>query len=131
YSRTILGSRISLGVGFASVFVGTILGTFLGLISGYVGGWLDLTVNRILDTVMAFPPLVLAMFFLSIFRPSFFTVVLAIGIIITPTTSRIVRGAVLTVRQLQYVEAALALGVSHWRIMFRHVLPNIAAPIIV
>lgn len=131
FSRALLGSQISLGVGFASVFVGTILGTVLGLVSGFKGGWLDLLVSRVLDVVIAFPPLVLAIFFLSIFRPSFFTVTLAIGIIITPTTARIVRGSVLSVKYLQFIEAAQSLGTSNLRIMFRHVLPNVAAPIIV
>lgn len=131
YSRILIGSRISLGVGFAAVLVGTVLGMTLGLISGYLGGWVDLGINRVMDTVMAFPPLILAIFFLTIFKPSFISVSTAIGIIITPTTARIVRGSVLTVRQLQYVEAALSLGGSHRRIMLRHILPNVVAPIIV
>ncbi|MGH2589138.1 MAG: ABC transporter permease [Dehalococcoidia bacterium] len=131
FSRIIIGSRISLGVGFAAVAVGTVFGVLLGLVSGYLGGWTDLIVNRGLDTVLAFPPLILAIFFLSIFRPTFLTVSLAIGIIITPTTARIVRGSVLSIRTLQYVEAAQALGSSHRRIMLRHVLPNVVAPIIV
>lgn len=131
FSRVLIGSQISLGVGFASVLIGTVLGTLFGLTSGFLGGWLDLVVNRFMDTIMAFPPLVLAIFFLSIFRPSFFTVTLAIGIIITPTTARIVRGSVLSVRQLQYIEAANALGAGNLRIMLRHVLPNVTAPIIV
>jgi peptide/nickel transport system permease protein len=131
FSRIIIGSRISLGIGFAAVAVGTLLGTFFGLTSGYVGGWLDLTTNRLMDTIMAFPPLVLAMFFLSVFQPTWLTVSLAIGLIITPTTARIVRGAVLSVRNLQYIEAATSIGLSHNRIMLRHVLPNVVAPIIV
>jgi peptide/nickel transport system permease protein len=131
FSRIIIGSRISLGVGFAAVAAGTIFGVFFGLTSGYVGGWVDLTVNRGMDTIMAFPPLVLAIFFLSIFSPSFVTVSLAIAIIITPATARIVRGAVLSIRNQQFVEAAVALGGGHGRIMLRHVLPNVVAPIIV
>lgn len=131
FSRIVIGSRISLGVGFAAVATGTLLGVFFGLVSGYIGGWVDLLVNRGMDTVMAFPPLVLAIFFLSIFSPSFFTVSLAIAIIITPATARIVRGSVLSIRNQQYVEAAVALGSSHSRIMGRHVLPNVVAPIIV
>jgi len=131
YSRIIIGSRISLGVGFAAVATGTLFGVSFGLLSGYLGGWVDLLVNRGMDTVMAFPPLILAIFFLSIFRPSFLTVSLAIAIIITPATARIVRGSVLSIRNQQYVEAAVALGSSHGRIMARHVLPNVVAPIIV
>jgi peptide/nickel transport system permease protein len=131
FSRIIIGSRISLGIGFSAVAVGTLLGVFFGLTSGYIGNWTDLLINRGLDTVMAFPPLVLAIFFLSIFRPTFFTVSLAIGIIITPATARIVRGSVLSVRNLQYVEAAHSLGAGHRRLMVRHILPNVIAPIIV
>jgi len=131
FSRIIVGSQISLGVGFASVFVGTLLGTFFGLISGYARDWADMAINRMIDTVMAFPPLILAIFFLSIFHATFLTVSLAIGIIIAPVTARIVRSAVLGVINLQYIEAAQALGSSHTRIMFRHVLPNVSAPIIV
>jgi peptide/nickel transport system permease protein len=131
FSRVIVGSQISLGVGFASVFVGTLLGTLFGLISGYARGWADLLINRLIDIVMSFPPLILAIFFISIFRATFFTVSLAIGLIIAPVTARIVRSAVLSVINLQYIEAAQALGSSHMRIMFRHVLPNVTAPIIV
>lgn len=131
FSRILIGSRLSIGIGFAAVAVGTLLGTFVGILTGYVGGWLDLVGNRFLDTVQAFPPLILAIFFLSIFRPSFLTVSVAIGIIITPATGRIVRGSVLTIRQLDYIQAAKALGASEARIMVRHVLPNVMAPIIV
>ncbi|MHB8576258.1 MAG: ABC transporter permease [Dehalococcoidia bacterium] len=131
FSRIIVGSQISLGVGFASVFAGTLAGAFLGVTSGFIGGWWDLAVNRVLDTVMAFPPLILAMFFLSVFQPSFLTVVLAIGLIIAPTTSRVVRGSVLSLKNLQYVEAARALGAGDTRIMSRHILPNVLSPIIV
>jgi peptide/nickel transport system permease protein len=131
FSRTIVGSRISLGIGLASVAAGTLAGVLFGLVSGYRGGWLDLAINRLMDLVMAFPPLVLAIFFLSIFQPTFVTVTTAIAIIITPTTARIVRGSVLGVKNLAYIEAARALGVSDTRIMLRHVLPNVVAPIIV
>ena len=131
FSRIVVGSRISLGVGFAAVALGTIIGVTLGLVSGYIGGWMDLGVNRVMDMIMAFPPLVLAIFFLSIFRPTFFTVAFAIGLIITPATARIVRGSVLSIKNQQFVEAAHALGSGSGRIMARHVLPNVVAPIIV
>ncbi|MGH2607663.1 MAG: ABC transporter permease [Tepidiformaceae bacterium] len=138
FSRIIVGARISLGIGFGAVAIGTVMGTVLGLLSGYFRGWVDLWVSRLIDVVLGFPPLVLALFFLSIFKTtqgysleSFFWVSLAIGIIITPTTARIVRGSVLSIRNLQYIEAAEAMGNSASRIMFRHVLPNVVAPIIV
>ncbi len=138
FSRVIIGSRISLGIGFAAVAIGTVLGTVLGMVAGFFRGWVDMLVSRAIEVVLGFPPLVLAIFFLSIFNPekgyslrSFLMVSLAIGIIITPTTARIVRGSVLSIRNLQYVEAAEALGNGPVRIMWRHVLPNVAAPIIV
>jgi peptide/nickel transport system permease protein len=138
FSRILVGSRISLGVGFGSVFIGTFIGAILGLVSGYLGGWVDLLVGRLLDVVLGFPPLVAAIFFLTIFNTrkgyslnSFLLISLAIGIIIAPTTARIVRGSVLSIRNLQYIEAAHCVGNGSARIMLRHVLPNVFAPIIV
>lgn len=138
FSRVIVGSRISLGVGFAAVFVGTIIGAILGLIGGYLGGWTDLVIGRLLDVMLGFPPLVFLIFFLSIFNSqggyslkSFVLISVAIGVIIAPTTARIVRGAVLGIRNLQYIEAAQSIGNPTPRIMLRHVLPNVMAPIIV
>ena len=138
FTRIIIGSRISLGIGFTAVFLGTIIGTSLGLVSGYFRGWVDLIVSRAMEVVLGFPPLVLAIFFLSIFMTNkgysfsnFMLVSLAIGIIIAPTTARIVRGSVLSIRNLQYIEAAESIGNSSFRIMLRHVLPNVVAPIIV
>ena len=131
YSRILIGSRISLGIGFAAVFVGTLLGASIGLISAYAGGWVDLVMNRVTDTVMAFPPLVLSVFMLSIFQPTFLTVSVAIGVIITPATARIVRGAALSVKNLAFVEAASSIGAGRGRIILQHILPNVVAPIIV
>ncbi len=131
FSRILIGSRISLGIGFTAVAMGTVIGTTIGLLSGYAGGWADLILNRFMDVILGFPPLLLAMFFLSIFDPTFLSVSMAIGIIITPATARIVRGSVLSIRTLQYIEAAEAMGSTSLRIMLRHVLPNVVAPIIV
>ncbi|MEO8539706.1 MAG: ABC transporter permease [bacterium] len=137
-SRVIVGSRISLGVGFGAVAVGTVFGTLLGIVSGYLGGWADFIIGRMLDVMLGFPPLVAAIFFLVIFKTdsgystkSFLLVCFSIGIIITPTTARIVRGSVLGIRNLQYIEAAESVGNTSARIMFRHVLPNVFAPIII
>jgi|SRR5688572_9574555 peptide/nickel transport system permease protein len=138
FTRIIIGSRISLGIGFTAVFLGTIIGTTLGLVSGYFRGWVDLGVSRGMEVVLGFPPLVLAIFLLAIFMPNrgyslenFFKVSMAIGIIIAPTTARIVRGSVLGIANLQYIEAAESVGNTSLRIMFRHILPNVVAPIIV
>ncbi len=138
FSRIIVGSRISLGIGFGAVFIGTIVGAALGLASGYMGGWVDLIIGRLLDALLGFPPIVFLVFFLSVFNTtsgyslrSLLLLSLAIGIIITPTTARIVRGAVLGVRNLQYIEAANSVGNTGLRIVWRHILPNVIAPIIV
>jgi peptide/nickel transport system permease protein len=95
YSRIVIGSRISLGIGFGAVAIGTVMGTVLGLLSGYFRGWADLVVSRLMEVILGIPPLVFALFFLAIFKTkggysleSFFWVSVAIGIIITPTTAR-------------------------------------------
>lgn len=131
YSRILVGSRISLGIGFAAVFFGTVFGTALGILSGYFGGKVDLVSSRLMDIVLGFPPLVLLVFILSVFERNFLNVSLAIAIIITPTTARIVRGASLSIRNLQYIEAAQSIGSTSLRTMARHVLPNVLAPIII
>ena len=138
WSRVLVGSRVSLGIGFASVFIGTFIGTLLGVVAGYFGGKVDMFVSRLMDVVLGFPPLILAIFFLSIFNTtkgyslhSFFLVSLAIGIIIAPTTARIVRSSALSVRNLQYIEAAVSVGNAPTGVIWRHVLPNVVAPIIV
>jgi len=131
FSRIIIGSRNSLGIGFSSVAVGTVLGVCLGVTSGYLGGWWDLLVSRVIEVQLAFPPVVFVIFFVTIFRPSFLSLCLAIGIVLTPGTTRVVRGATIAVRHQPYLEAAVVLGNSPLRIMYRHVLANVAAPIIV
>ncbi|MBK6317429.1 MAG: ABC transporter permease [Dehalococcoidia bacterium] len=138
FTRIVIGSRISLGVGFTAVFIGTVIGASLGIVSGYFRGKTDLVVSRAMEVVLGFPPLVLAIFILAIFNTSkgysfrsFLLLSFAIGVIIAPTTARIVRGSALTIRNLQYVEAAESIGNTSFGIMRRHVLPNVVAPIIV
>src|SRR5581483_10210810 len=131
FSRILIGTRNSLGVAFASIAVSTIFGVLLGITSGYLGGHTDMLVSRIIDVSLAFPPLVFLIFFLTIFRPTLFTVALAIGLVLTPGTTRVVRSATIGVRHLQFIEAAVALGNSPLRIMWKHVFPNVTAPIIV
>jgi peptide/nickel transport system permease protein len=131
FSRIIVGARNSLGVGFASVAVATLLGVTLGVTSGYFGrGW-DLVVGRGVDVMLAFPAIVFIIFFVSIFQPSFPTICIAIGLILTPGTTRVVRSATLAVRHQQYIEAGTAVGARPIRIMRSHILPNVTAPIIV
>jgi peptide/nickel transport system permease protein len=125
-SRVIFGARISLAVGFISVIGGTAAGTTIGIVSGYFGGWSDNLIQRVGDTVMAFPGLILLMIIISVLGPSIQNVIIVIGIGIIPGVSRVIRGAVLSEKQNQYVEAAQAAGASPVRVLFRHVAPNVA-----
>jgi peptide/nickel transport system permease protein len=131
FSRIIYGSRNSLGIAFTAIAISTLLGVVLGIASGYFGGPLDLLSSRVIDVMLAYPALVFIIFLVTIFGRDFLTIAIAIGLILTPGATRIVRGATIGVRSLPYIEAATALGAGHLRIMVRHVLPNVAAPIIV
>jgi len=131
FSRIIFGARNSLGIGFAAIAVSLALGVGLGITSGYFSGIWDTLVGGFIDIMFAFPALVLVIFLITIAGKEFVVISLAIGLILTPYTVRVVRTATIGVRNLQYIEAATAVGSGHLRIMVRHVLPNIAAPIIV
>ena len=130
-SRMVYGARVSLLVGFASVIIGTLLGTGLGLVSGYWEGTLDHVIQRGVDTVMAIPGIVLALAVMSVLGQSLTNIVIVIALVIAPGASRVVRGTVLAVKQHVFVDAAHALGATPWRIVGRHVLPNVFAPILV
>jgi peptide/nickel transport system permease protein len=130
-SRIIYGARVSLIVGFLSVAIGTLAGTLIGLVSGYWEGGIDQALQRLVDTLMAFPGIVLALAVLSVFGQSLLNVVLVIGLVIAPGASRVVRGTVLSVKHNTYVDAARAAGASSWRIILRHILPNVFAPILI
>jgi peptide/nickel transport system permease protein len=131
YSRLILGTRVSLIVGVASTLLGSFLGGVIGLLSGYFGGKLDLIVQRLLDILQGLPLLVLALVMAASLGPSIPNVVVAISIPIMPRAARVIRSSVLSIREMQYVEAARALGLLHLRIAFRHVMPNTIGPFIV
>ena len=124
-ARIIYGARNSLGVAFTSLAVSLALGVFLGITSGYLGGWVDMITQRIVDIGQAYPGLVFAIFFVTIFGREFWAVAIAIGITLMPGTIRIVRSATIAVRHQQFIEAALSIGNSPFRIMYRHVLPNV------
>jgi peptide/nickel transport system permease protein len=134
-SRLIYGSRISLLVGFLGVMVSLFVGVILGLISGYVGGMVDNIISRIIDTFMAIPFIVLALAVIGVLGPrggnSLVILVVVLGLTGWITFARVVRGEVLSVKQLEYVEAAGALGQNHLVILVKHVLPNVTASIIV
>ncbi len=130
-SRIVYGSRISLVVGFASVLIGTVLGTIIGLASGYLEGPIDSVLQRGVDTVMSVPGIVLALAIVSVLGQSLTNVILVIGLVIAPGASRVVRGAVLVVKQNSFIDAANAAGATPARIVLRHILPNVFAPILV
>jgi peptide/nickel transport system permease protein len=130
-SRLIYGARISLWVGVLSVALGTGLGTLIGLVSGSLSGKFDLAVQRLVDAMQATPSLVMALVFIAVFGRSITNVIIAIALVIAPSDSRIVRGSVLSVRGLQFVEAATVTGCGRLRLTLRHILPNVVAPITV
>lgn len=131
YSRTVYGARIALFIVVASVGLALIVGTLIGLISGYAGGRTDTVVMRIMDAVLAFPTLVLALAIVAIMGPSLINALIAIAIVSIPSFARLARGSVLVVRELDYVKAARVLGASRARIMFLHIAPNIMPNVIV
>ena len=131
YSRILHGARVSLLVGLGSTLVASLLGGVIGLLSGYVGGKTDLVVQRVMDILQGLPLLVLALVMAAALGPSIPNVILAISIPIMPRAARVIRSSVLSIREFQYVEAARALGLTHLRIAFRHILPNTVGPFIV
>jgi len=131
YSRIVHGARVSLIVGIASTMLGSVLGGVIGLLSGYVGGKTDLISQRVLDILQGLPLLVLALVVSAALGPAIQNVIIAISIPIIPRAARVIRSSVLTIREMQYVEAARGLGLTHLRIAFRHVLPNTIGPFIV
>jgi peptide/nickel transport system permease protein len=130
-SRIIYGARVSLFIGFSSTFLGVGIGTIVGIISGYLVGRTDLIVQRIIDTMQAFPGLILAMILVVTFRPSLSSVMLAVAVPSIPIATRVSRSVTLQVKQLEYVIAARAIGASHLRIIFYHILPQTIAPFMV
>ncbi len=127
FSRVVFGARISLMVGFLAVGEGTAIALVLGIVSGYAGGAIDSIIQRTVDTAIAFPPLLFLLILAQVLGPSVQTVILAVGIFIIFPVTRVVRGAVLSERNNQYVEAARAIGASTPRILFQHIAPNIVA----
>jgi peptide/nickel transport system permease protein len=131
FSRMIYGARISLLIGFVVVGLAASVGIFVGLVAGYTGGWLDEGLMRITDVFFAFPALILAMAISGALGPSLTNAMIAIAIVSWPVYARLVRGQVLTLRQLEYVDASRSLGASSGRIIWRHILPNSLSPLLV
>lgn len=131
YSRVLYGARFSLVIGFVSVGFAIITGTLLGAVSGYAGGWFDTLVMRVMDVLLAFPYLLLAIAVVAVLGPGLMNALLAISIVSIPGYARIARASVLAVKEMDYVTADRALGVSPVRILFRRILPNAMTPLIV
>jgi peptide/nickel transport system permease protein len=130
-SRVIFGARVSVTVGFGAVLLGTALATVIGITSGYFAGHYDIAVQRIVDAWQSFPFLVIILSLMAVLGPGLLNVIVALGVAGAAGASRVIRGATLGIVQNAYIEAARALGCGHLRILVRHVLPNVAAPIIV
>lgn len=131
YSRVVWGSRNSLGVAIASVGLALLVGGALGLVAGYHGGAADQLLGRVMDVLFSFPAMLLAVVIAGILGPGLDNAILALAIVFTPVFFRVVRASALAERERDYVQAARAVGMSHPRIMVRHVLPNVLAPVIV
>ncbi len=131
-SRVIIGARVSLLVGFMSVFITLLIGTTLGLLSGYFGGWVDTSILWLINVVWSLPSLLIAIAISFAFQEKgLYQVFLAIGLSMWVELARLVRGQVLQIKEMEYIQAAKVLGFGHIRILFKHILPNIVAPIIV
>lgn len=130
-SRILYGGQISLRLGLLSVSIATVAGVLLGLVSGYYSGWIDLGLMRLVDVLLAFPGILLALSVVAILGPGLNNAMVAVGIAAIPSYTRVVRGSVLSARQNVYVDAARVIGCSDERIMLRHILPNVLAPVIV
>jgi peptide/nickel transport system permease protein len=131
YSRILYGAQVSMTVGLAATAIAVLLGAAIGVVSGYFGRRLDLALQRLVDAWLAFPGLVMVIVLLVLLGPGLGSVILALGISQAFPQSRIIRGATLVVREHAYIEASRASGASHGRVLLRHVLPNVVAPIIV
>jgi peptide/nickel transport system permease protein len=130
WSRVIWGARLSMFIGSAVVLINAVCGTAIGAAAGYFRG-LDNILMRFNDALMAFPAVLLAIGVTAVLGPSVNDVIIALGIVYTPRTARIVRSSVIVLREMEYVQAAVAAGAGHWRILRRHILPNAMAPLIV
>ena len=131
YSRIVHGSRISLAVGISSTLLGGLLGVLIGLLSGYLLGWFDLIMQRVMDIMQALPLLVMALVMAASLGPSLENTIIAISIPLIPNVARVIRSSTLAIREMPFVEAARAAGMSEMRIAIRHVLPNVISPFIV
>jgi ABC-type dipeptide/oligopeptide/nickel transport system permease subunit len=131
FSRVIFGSRLSLQIGLATMSLAIIIGGLIGAFAGYVGGWVDTILMRIMDVVMAFPSLLLAIAIVTVLGTGLINALLAIGFVSIPRFARLVRASVISTKELDYVAASRALGASPLRLLFLRILPNSITPLIV
>lgn len=131
FSRIVYGSRVSLFIGLSATAIGVAIGAVIGVIAGYLGGWVDLVSQRFIDALMAIPGLLLLMIVAMVLGASTSSIIIALVIFIIAPSTRVVRGHAITVSNEPYVEAARVVGASNWRILFRHILPNVFATVIV
>jgi len=129
FSRVMYGTKFSLTIGIISVSIGLTIGTIMGVISAYYGGIIDTIIMRFIDALLAFPGILLALVVIAVLGPGLINVMLAVGISSVPEYARLARGKVLSVMQLEYIEAIHSLGGSNLRIIVKHIIPNISAPI--
>ena len=130
-SRIIYGGRISILIGITSVAIGLSTGSVLGIISGYYGGSLDNIIMRLMDSLLAFPGILLALVIIAVLGPGLMNVTLAVGISSIPEYARLARGKVLEVKEMQYIEAVRSIGVSNLLIMIKHIIPNMSSSILI
>lgn len=131
FSRIIYGARVSLTAGFGAVAFAVVMGTVIGLLAGYFGRWVDTVLMRLMDVLLAFPALLLAIFIVTVFGPGLINAIIAIAIVSIPIYARVVRSTVLSIRETDFVKADIALGVSASRLIWHRILPNSLTPLIV
>ena len=131
FSRIVFGARLSLVIGVATVTFAIVIGTILGAVAGYVGGWADNIIMRLMDVLLSFPQLILAIAIVTVLGPGLINALIAISIVSIPAYARVVRASVLSIKEMDFVSASRALGASPVRILFARVLPNSLTPLIV
>ncbi len=131
FSRMVYATRVSLSVGFIAVGIATLIGVILGLISGYYGGWVDMIIMRLVDIMLCFPTFFLILLVIAFVKPSIYNIMLVIGLTSWPGLTRYVRAETLKIKSLEYILSAKLAGISSFRILLVHILPNVLVPIVV
>lgn len=131
FSRIMQGTQTAFFVGAVTVTIGIVFGTLIGGVAGYVGGWVDEVTMRVMDALMAFPGIILALMLVAVFGPGMLNTSIALGLIAIPSIARIARSGFIQQKDFEYVLSAKLIGVKPYKIMFRHILPNVSSPLIV